>query len=294
MESNRQLRGRVRYRLSRSFSRARWGEYRRLLEAARSHGYEIVSLEDWVLNGDAGERALILRHDVDQHPRSALPMATIERELGVRSTWYFRWRTAHPAVVGTLRAQGFHVGLHYETATRAILANGGLPDRDLRARFGEAAPVLRREIAAFEHRYGAIRSVCPHGDSRVPGINNGVLLRDADMSSFGIEFDGNEAMRGRKLGAWLTDRSGAEGGWRDGIDPHALLAAGVSPILCLTHPNNWASGLALWADRLLAALLPADRPARPIRTGRDVPPLDSQAGSHPTVDAGIDTTRSRA
>lgn len=287
----------MRRRLSRSLSPPRWKEYRALLEAALEHGYQVVSLENWVREGDHGDRTLVLRHDVDQHPRSALRMAAIEQQLGLRSTWYFRWRTARTAVVSKLRDAGFAIGLHYETATRTILDRGGPPEHDLAARFEESRPILRAEIRAFADRHGPIRSVCPHGDSRVPGVNNGMLLRDADLSSYGVEFDGNEAMRGRRLGHWLTDRSAPEGGWRNGVDPHELLERGVSPILCLTHPNNWSSGLSLWIDRILTAALPKRWPERPIRTGGDDPPLEEPSGTSivgSAVGADIDARRFQA
>jgi hypothetical protein len=268
---------RLRPRLSRTFSRSRWSEYRRFLDSAQDHGYRLVPLEEWVrgANGD-GERVMIMRHDVDQHPRSALTMAAIESDLGIRSTWYFRWRTAHPAVVSALRERGFEVGLHYETLTRRVLegsAGEEISDRELAERRAE----LREEIAAFEGLFGPIRSVVPHGDSRVPGVRNADLLREQDCSEYGIEFDGNEAMRGRGIAYWLTDRTAAEGRWKDGTDPEELLASGASPILCLTHPNNWASGAALWLDRVLRGVLPregrsAPTAGRPIHTGSDQPP----------------------
>ena len=220
---------------------------------------------------------LVLRHDVDQHPRSALRMAEIEQELGVGSSWYFRWRTAHPTVIGSLQAAGFEVGLHYETLSRMTLERRreGVSQEPLLA---DARARLREEIAAFSRLYGPTRSVVPHGDSRVPGVNNAELLRGEDCSEYGIEFDANEAMRGRGIGYWLTDRTSAEGGWKDAVDPVELLDRGVSPILCVTHPNNWASGPGLWLDRLLRAALPdsprapGDRGLTPIRTGSDLPP----------------------
>jgi len=82
-------------------------------------------------------------------------------------------------------------------------------------------------------------------------------------------------MRGRGLGHWLTDRTKGEGGWADGPRPAELFGAGVSPILCVVHPNNWSSGPSLWLDRALAAVLPAGDdgwPLRPLRTGADAPP----------------------
>jgi hypothetical protein len=271
---------RLRPRLSRTFSRSRWDEYRRFLESAREHGYRLVPLEEWVRDRSEevdGERVMIMRHDVDQHPRSALTMAEIESDLGVRSSWYFRWRTAHPAVVTALREQGFEVGLHYETLTRKALEEGG-DEPESEAALAESRAQLREEIAAFERIFGPIRSVVPHGDSRVPGVRNAELLRGEDCSAYGIEFDGNEAMRGRGIAYWLTDRTAGEGGWKDGTDPEELLAAGASPILCLTHPNNWSSGPALWLDRLLRGALPrgpgraAPTAGRPIHTGSDRPP----------------------
>jgi hypothetical protein len=265
---------RIRPRLSRTFSRGRWGEYRRLLEQARERGYRIVSLEDWASEDDGAEGpTLILRHDVDQHPRSAFSMAEIEAEMGITSSWYFRWRTAHPAVISELAEAGFGIGLHYETLTRHVLETGSTRVDD--SVIEMARRELRDEIAAFARRFGPIRSAVPHGDSRVPDVSNAVLLRGVDCASFGLEFDGNEMMRGRGLGYWLTDRTAAEGRWKDSVDPVDLLGAGTSPVLCVTHPNNWASGPSLWMDRTMSALLPDSNrgPSRPIRTGSDQPKL---------------------
>lgn len=265
---------RLRPRLSRTLSRARWPEYRRFLLSARGHGYRLVPLEGWLRDASENETpTLILRHDIDQHPRSALAMARTEQELGSSSSWYFRWRTAHPTVVRALRDAGFEVGLHYETLTRKALARGIIaPDQAL---IEESRRCLRDEIASFARLFGPIRSVVPHGDSRVPGVHNSDLLRRESWSDYGIEYDGNEVMRGRELGYWLTDRTAAEGRWKGAIDPDELFAARTTPILCVTHPNNWASGPSLWLDRALSALLPdsTSGPSKPIRTGSDQPKL---------------------
>ena len=260
--------------MSRSLSRARWGEYGQFLRAALERNYTVVPLEDWL---DAppealGATTLVMRHDVDQHPATALRMASIEKELGIASTWYFRWRTAHPAVVESIRDGGGSVGLHYETLTRRALRSGLSAGPELDDLVEQCRGELRQEIAEFTRRFGPIRSVCPHGDTRVPGVSNAVLMAGQDWPSFGVEFDGNEAVKQRELGAWLTDRSAAEGGWGKGYVPDELLAGRVGPILAVVHPNNWVSGAGLWADRLAARVLPAwDVLERPVRTGSDEP-----------------------
>lgn len=267
-------------RLARTFARARWQEYRDLLSCAREEEYVAVGVEGLVAQDSprTERRTLVLRHDVDQAPAAALTMAAIERDLGVTSSWYFRWRTAHPAVIEALRRDGFDVGLHYETRSRHALSSdvrAGLAGGGELARFRAE---LREEIGAFRDLHGEIASIAPHGDSRIPWASNAALMQGEDPRGYGIAFDANEAMRGRDLGYWLTDRSAADGGWKDGVDPAELFRQGITPILCLTHPNNWVSGPALWADRILSRLLPdagARRrsPSRPIRSGSDEPPL---------------------
>lgn len=246
---------RPRRRFSRTFSRARWPEYGRLLKTALGHGYRVVTLEEF-LDEDLGEGdppVLILRHDVDQHPASALTMSDVEVALGLRSTWYLRWRTARPDVVAELRRRGGEIGFHYETLSRAELDGTDL-GADPAERLQRGRDLLREEIATFTELHGPIRSVAAHGDTRAPGIRNGDLLRDEEWREYGVDYDANDAMRRHRLAAWVTDRSSAEGGWSGTTDPFELLRAGETPILCLTHPNNFVSGPALWRDRLGAVL----------------------------------------
>lgn len=257
---------RARRRFARTFSGPRWREYRRLLTMALAQGYTLVSLESWLADPTIAERSsvMILRHDVDQHPGSALKMAAVEAELGVRSTWYFRWRTARPQVIEAIRAGGHDVGLHYETLTRELLRRGlGAADAPLLV--PEARLLLRRELAAFAELHGPTCSTCPHGDTRMRGVHNGVLLRGEELSTYGLRWESNAAVGRFPLDVWLTDRSSAEGGWKDGQDPLDLLIDRRSPILAVVHPNNWVSGVGLWWDRILPGRLGA--------SGSDTPPL---------------------
>jgi hypothetical protein len=242
---------------------------------ALEQGYSVLSLETWLADPElsAGQPRLLLRHDVDQHPASALRMAAIEAELGILSTWYFRWRTAIPRVVESIRSQGHAVGLHYETLTRELLLRGqGAADAE--ALIPEAREILRNELGAFAERFGLARSACPHGDTRMPGVHNGVLLLDQDWPSYGLRWDANAAMRRHPLDVWLTDRSTAEGRWKEALDPIDLLIDRRSPMLAVVHPNNWVSGLGLWWDRALPGGLHTSSDIPPLN-----PPLDARAGS---------------
>ncbi len=266
---------RTRARFSRTASASRWSEYRTLLRQALAEGYEVVALKQWLAD-DRGDRVLIVRHDVDQCPSSALRMLEVERELGVRSTWYFRWRTARLRVVRAVLEAGGGVGLHYETLSRIVIGERAAGRQSAPEELIEQARrALRRELIAFSVLFGPSRSACAHGDTRVPGVNNAVLLRDCELHEYGIEFDANASMRSHDLAVWLTDRSRAEGSWRDGLDAEAIIESHASPVLLLTHPNNWISGPGLWLDRLASKLLPQPPlgAERALRTGPDTPPV---------------------
>jgi hypothetical protein len=273
-ESNRRTPSvRTRSLLSRTLSRGRRLQYQSFLRVAVSQGYAVVPLGRFLDEPAAreSERVMILRHDVDQRPVSALESAGVERELGIASTWYFRWRTADPEVIAAVRAQGGEVGLHYETLTRRVLRDG-LPEGDDTGPLLEACrDELRDEIRAFRRLFGRTDTIAAHGDTRVGAVRNLDLVDGPGPEAFGVRHDANLSLRAHRLGVWLTDRSAAEGGWAAGEDPHDLLARGVSPILCLTHPNNWVSGPALWRDRMLTAALPARRHGRPARVRRALP-----------------------
>jgi hypothetical protein len=271
LSSTRRLpRVRTRRRFARSLARARWSEYRTLLATAIDQRYQLISLESWLADPDKVGAAdvMLLRHDVDQYPASALRMAAIEQDLGVRSTWYFRWRTAHPEVVRSIRNAGHEVGLHYETLTRELLRRG-LRREDAASLVPEARSLLREELAAFAELHGPVRSTCPHGDTRMPGVHNGVLLQGEDLAAYGVRWEANAAVGNLPLDVWLTDRSSAEGRWKDSLDPIDLIVDRRSPMLAVVHPNNWVSGLALWSDRLA--------PGRFGTADSDGPPLSRSA-----------------
>lgn len=229
----------------------RWDELRGLFESFAAAGYRIVGLEDWV-GEPAGSRPpgreLVVRFDVDQHPRSARRVLRLHRELGLSpGTWYLRWRTAEPRLVDALRAAGHGVGLHFETLTRRALRTGRAPGPgDVEACREE----LLREIALFRERFGPLRSICAHGDTRVPGVRNLDLVDDALLERAEVAFEANLAIPSPLVRGRLTDRPAGRG-WSKGVTPEELIERGTTPIACLLHPNNWAAPLAVRLDMLV-------------------------------------------
>ena len=61
-------------------------KYKELLEAFLRQGFYFKKFEEFNVNEN---RQVILRHDVDFSVQMAVRMATLEKDLGVNSTYYF-------------------------------------------------------------------------------------------------------------------------------------------------------------------------------------------------------------
>ena len=62
------------------------------------------------------EKFILIRHDIDRRPRKALEMAILEREMGIRSSYYFRAKphVFNPHIIKRISALGHEIGYHYE------------------------------------------------------------------------------------------------------------------------------------------------------------------------------------
>ena len=89
--------------------------YRELLAAAQRGGYRFAQFD-----GEPEPGALYLRHDVDLDLEAALRMSALERELGIRSTYFLMTASVFNNLASTqgkealvrLREDGHAVGLH--------------------------------------------------------------------------------------------------------------------------------------------------------------------------------------
>lgn len=225
--------------------------YRGLLQAIIERGYEIRPLGVWVRDGGHQERTVLLRHDVDQQPRAAMQMAEIERDLGVSGTWYARWRTAIPELVGLLQELDLEVGLHYESLSRLGRRLGARAPTDLEPLKPIAAAYLAAEVRAFAHLFGRCPSICPHGDTALPAARNAELLGYVGIESLGVDFDARVTMaEAQRSGwAWLTDDGRAKDrGMPPESDP---LTHDGDRLMLVIHPNNWTRS---WPTRTFARL----------------------------------------
>ena len=94
--------------------------YKKLLLAFQSAGYTFQTFEQFLSQPALG-KVVVLRHDVDLKPQNSLAVAKLEKELAVRSVYYFRAvpESWDEAVIKEIAAMGHEVGYHYESLTTA-------------------------------------------------------------------------------------------------------------------------------------------------------------------------------
>jgi hypothetical protein len=90
--------------------------YQRYLEIIKSQYSFIPTFSEIFSTSSLPVSYCMIRHDVDRKPLNALKMAELEKEMGLRTTYYFRTKanTFKPAIIRAIADMGHEVGYHYE------------------------------------------------------------------------------------------------------------------------------------------------------------------------------------
>lgn len=94
-------------------------KYEALCEALVSAGYHGIGMSDYMRQPDRPEKTVLLRHDVDSRPAHSLKLAVIEKQHGLKATYFYRTVNFDPAILKEMHAMGHEVGYHYETLAQA-------------------------------------------------------------------------------------------------------------------------------------------------------------------------------
>lgn len=144
----------------------------RLLKAFQVHDYQVQTFCDFIES--PGSRVVILRHDVDLRPENALVTAQIEKNQGIRASYYFRIvdKSYDEAIIKEIAGMGHEVGYHYEDLA---LAGGDVQ---------KALDGFGKNLDQFRKIY-PVKTVCMHG-SPLSKWDNRKLWETYDYRDFGV------------------------------------------------------------------------------------------------------------
>ena len=149
-------------------------KYRELCSALLENHYVPLTFSEYMENSnELSDKFAIIRHDVDRKPFNALRMAELENEIGVRSTYYFRYPyTFKVEIIKRIIDLGHEIGYHYEVLSKA---NG---DHE------KAKELFEKELGKFREIYD-VKTICMHG-SPLSKFDNRDLWKAYNFTSFGI------------------------------------------------------------------------------------------------------------
>jgi hypothetical protein len=220
----------------------RWAEYRTFLSLAKANGYQFVRHQDaaTTLATSEGRLLFFLRHDIDSDVAITRTMFSIERELGIHSTYYFRRCTADPGLMSEILSFGSEVGYHYEELADHIKAKGIRSREEILPEMDTIRETFLHNLKAFEATLGAkVHTVASHGDwaNRSIGLENTALMNDNLRAAAGIRLEAYDELFVQRLSFRASDL-GHSDLWKPS-SPIEATAARKPVVLVLVHPRQW-------------------------------------------------------
>ncbi len=223
--------------------------YKKLLMTAKKNGYEFVTIKDFweriKANKVNDSKFFIIRHDVDLAKRTNKRMWSIDKELGIASTYYFKLSTIDVALMKEIETSGAEASYHYEELATIAKHNGFRNSNIVAQHLSEIRDLFKSNLLRLRDITGlAMVTVASHGDfaNRKLGMPNHILLNDKSFREachVSLEAYDDDFMR------FITSRH------VDGFPPQFWYPS--SPIdainrneriiYCLIHPNNWEADI---------------------------------------------------
>ncbi len=147
----------------------------RQLCSAIADNYTSITIEQYLNSrDDLPERFVLMRHDVDGKATPSLRTAVIEKDFGIRATYYFRAKRNIyvPEIIQQIEGMGHEIGYHYETLS-------------------DSKGDYEKAIKMFEEETNRFRSICTlktismHGAS-LSRYDNRDLWKVYDFRDYGI------------------------------------------------------------------------------------------------------------
>lgn len=248
--------------LSIIFKNNRLDDYRECLDLARRGGYSCCSVydfyEQYILQNKPLDKVLILRHDIDYICPGTRRMYEIEKEYGVKATYYFRDSTVDLDLIKELHDDGFDVGYHYETIANMIVSGKIKQKSDIV--INKVREEFLKELETFECRAGfTIHTCASHGapENEQIGVSNNVIFEDVDAKSLNIDIEAYDIRIIDSLTRYICD-GGIMVNYGFAYGGYNILESlsNNEPVICfLSHPNHWDMSLYQRFRKLVRMLL---------------------------------------
>lgn len=168
---------------------SRLDDYGKLIETFLENGFEFLTVAGFhekILNsGISGKKYVVLRHDIDSDAMRTKHFFLIEKQYGVKASYYFRIKTLCYGLMREISEYGSEVGYHYEELATFCKRHGIKTSHEALRHIAEMKEDFIANFARIEKKLGVkIKSVASHGDfvNRKLRIPNHIILKDIDLN----------------------------------------------------------------------------------------------------------------
>ena len=186
--------------------------------------YKVYTVFGYLSKKPEGNIA-VLRHDVDRKIMNSFHMAEREHDMGIQSSYYFRYpSTFKPEIIHKIRDLGHEIGYHYEVLSKT------------KGDYEGAIALFRSELEEFR-KICPIDTICMHG-SPLSKYDNRDLWNRYDYHSWGILGDTFLSFEQKNKDVlYLTD-TGRTWSGRDSLRDVMRNVSGKDNPSCLNTTNN--------------------------------------------------------
>ena len=229
-------------------------KYKEFLNSLKDKGYQFQTFKEFLVTPVS--KSIVLRHDVDLLPHNSLKFAQIQKDLGIKGTYYFRavpesWNVS---VIREISSLGHEIGYHYENLTKCK---------------GD----LKMGIQDFNYNLEALRklvpvsTICMHG-SPMSKYDSKDLWKEYNYRNYNIigepyfDINFNNVLYITDTGRrWDGDKVSV----RDRVDSSIKLSfhstqqiidsanKNLMPnkIMFTFHPQRWNDNILMWSKELI-------------------------------------------
>lgn len=151
-----------------------FNKYQELCKAIIKSGYIVLTVAEYLTAPNPKATYIVIRHDVDRRPNNAIRIAELEKNLGIKTTYFFRINSlvTVPDLIKEIAAMGHEIGYHYETLDKA------------RGDYKKAIQLFEDELKSLRE-ICEVRTICMHGNP-LTRWNNLDLWSKYDFKDFGL------------------------------------------------------------------------------------------------------------
>jgi hypothetical protein len=222
----------------------RLDEYRAVLQSIITSEYEFRTMFEFAGAIKSGvpqtSPVCVWRIDVDSDPRAAGRMFAVERELGIRTTYYFRLETMDVPLIRDIAAHGSEVGYHFEEVATVAKRLGLRNESELSAHRTEIRDEFARNLIRFRDVTGVFpKTIASHGDflNRKLGISSYWLLDQELMDEFEIFAAVSDHWLMPRLRNYVIDRPPPARWYPRSLENAMKDRPAILPVI--VHPRQW-------------------------------------------------------